>query len=225
MQKFDLELYRGEKKSLTLEVDGDITIDKVFFTSKANRDITGDRLIEKGNTLTESTGLTTTLVPLEDDKSKTVIEVFFNKTDTYDITEDFLEYDIIRQNATDDTDITPIATGTIRITPNVRSDFDGYNLPSDIGVTRLLTLDADNLDENSFIITEGEGESASFVIKTLNEIKELLTINFMTTILNNTALQSNGLASLLLNGSYDDNTNALNIDMQNMFFTIDLNGV
>jgi len=173
MEKIDLTIYRGETKDFVFQVIGDKTTDKLYFTCKANRDLTGSRLVDKSNSVAESTGITAE-TELVESVTNTAITVSFGKTDTQDLTQEILEYDLIAVDPSDDSIITPLISGVILIEQNVRTDYDGSKLPSDPSSSRLLTLNAsDFTDGDMFTIDTIDGVK-QFVSTSLAELRKSL---------------------------------------------------
>jgi hypothetical protein len=221
MEKIDLTIYRGETKTFTFGVLGDKTTDKLYFTAKPNRDLTSSRLVDKGNSVAESTGVEATTSVLET-VTYTEITVFFVKEDTQDLEDDTLEYDILAVDPTDPDIREPLVSGTIMIEQNVRGDYDGSSLAGDASTTRTITLEADNLNDDDFIVVDTVDGEKEFVIKTKAEVQTLLGLGAVVGEVADSIALLDDFMGLILEGDVDFSDSDLEVDMGLLPITIDL---
>lgn len=130
------KLKRGDPQTISFYLSGDKTSDKIIFATKVgngtasngnvNAELTGDRLIEKKNSVAggSDTQIKTTYT---DDKTK--IEIFLFKADTQDFTEPLYYSDVTIQPADLSTDPVTVKTYEHEIIFDVQTDLDGMNLP------------------------------------------------------------------------------------------------
>jgi hypothetical protein len=124
--KYDIkEFYRGARHVVTVFINGDYSLYKIWLTAKAIDSITADRIIELKNDLAGGTSITVTKVG-----TRTKLEFIFDATDTQDRTEDVLYYDVVAQ-LNSDPEVTLIEKSEIELLGDVRTPYDGTDLPED----------------------------------------------------------------------------------------------
>lgn len=221
MEKIDLTIYRGETKTFEFGVLGNYTAKKLYFTAKPNRTLTGSRLVDKGNTIAESTGVEATTEELEA-VTYTKISVYFVKEDTQDLDDDTLEYDILSVDAADPDIREPLVSGTLMIEKNVRGDYDGSSIAGDATTSRIITLEADNLNDDDFIVVDTVDGEKKFVIKTKAEVQTLLGLGAVVGEVADSLALLQDFMGLILAGDIDFSTSDLEVDLALLPINIDL---
>ena len=169
----ELSWYRGDKTDFSFVVTGDHTARKLRFVVKADKTITGDRLIEKKNTLfggsdaeLEAAYSSTT--------GKTTITVHILEDDNSDFANSKYYFDIVSISNTDPDDTETIVKGTINNNFDVQTDYDGTNLPS--SATRYVNLDASEAEVGDMVQCQLVGGVKTFVLITIADLKTQLGI-------------------------------------------------
>jgi N-methylhydantoinase B/oxoprolinase/acetone carboxylase alpha subunit len=169
----DLKFIRGTKQKFILYVPGDVTARKLRFVVKEDKELTTDRLIEKNNTLNGGSDaeLKATYIA---GQNRTTLEIFKQKVDDGDFTNDAYYFDVRSISTTDSADDVRIERGDIRMDFSVSSDTDGTNLPS--SASRWVNLDASEAEVNDLIQCKLVGGVKVFQLITLTELKQQLDL-------------------------------------------------
>lgn len=118
MKTIDLRVYRGNKKNLTIEVEGDHSLRNLSFVVKADRELTSNRLITK-----------TTEILASYLNDKTQITIPLDAIDTQDLLAGKYHYDLDSTDSSNPSDTETVAGGKFNIEADVQTPFDGTDLP------------------------------------------------------------------------------------------------
>lgn len=164
---------RGDSYSFDIVIEGGSSVWGVntifYFTAKQNRQLTSPRYISKSS---ETNGGLT--VVKDTPTGKTTITVEILPEDTQDLQFDLLECDIEAQDSVDSEFIETPASGQLSICYDVRTEFDGYDLP-DIPV-EFQQVDASDFQVNSLMWVQTVGGKRTMVEITIDELKTVLGI-------------------------------------------------
>jgi len=122
----DVTLYRGDKTTLTFSVKGDLTGLKLYFTVKQARVDSLLRKIERRNLLA---GGDSAQIYAAYTSPNTTLFVTIRKIDTWDLPSGKYVYDVESVNPADSMDMQTYLTGNFNIKSDVRTPWDGTNLP------------------------------------------------------------------------------------------------
>jgi len=162
----DKKIVRGASETFEIVIEGDHTSRTVYLTAKANRKLESGRLISIDSTTSDLT--------LEYNGTNTNVTVKLVPDNTKDLQITTLEVDIESVNASDAEDVVMPASGTFTIINDVRTEFDGYNLP-DEKVT-FQQLDASDFEVDSLMWVQDVGGIKTMVEITIAELKTELGI-------------------------------------------------
>jgi hypothetical protein len=139
------DAYFGEDR-LSLSVPGDWSSHKLSFGVKIDKEVTGDLLIRKRNTLAGGGDqeLTATY-----ENNATTIKISLNDVDSQSFTIAKMYYDVIANDVADTTKTVTIAKGELKINFDVQNNLNGIDLPE--SAKRLVPIFADNFLSGQFI--------------------------------------------------------------------------
>ncbi len=163
VKKYDFDIVRGDKTNLSAIVQGDYSTYKLIFVVKADKELTSDRLIEKKNTLAGGTGITATY-----NGKVTSFVISIDKEDTQDFTNLVYYYDLTATSISDTSNIKTILTGTLNLTFDVQTPYDGTDLPNN--ATRYLPILPDSFHAGEFIKSDG----TNFTGDSLNDKQDVI---------------------------------------------------
>jgi hypothetical protein len=142
----DFNVYRGDTKTLTFQVSGDVTASALSFVVKADKVITSSRLIQKLNTVAGGSN-SEILASYDSEALVTTISVYIEKIDTQDLTKKFYYYDLLVGTSSTS------HYGTLYLEQDVQTDYDGTDLPAD--GKRYIPVILSNINNNDFIKRSG----------------------------------------------------------------------
>lgn len=175
MIREDKEVIRGDKQSLSFEIEGDYSEKKIVFVVKANRVIHSSRIIEKKNLIAggDDEQIET---DYDEELDKTFITVWIARANTSSLQSKTYQYDITSEDDDDSEEHYTIFTGKFIIIGDVQTPKDGaviYNI--DTSLIRFV-YSADTVKN---VISEFSNESADRVYTVIVFIGSSMGDNFV----------------------------------------------
>jgi len=165
----DFNIRRGDSATFEAVIDGKHDDRLVYFTAKRDRELTTARLIDKSN---QQPGELTTVYDGGNDETTVTIPIV--PEDTQDLTVELIQIDIESVNALDSTDVETPANGTMSIEFDVRTEFDGCDLPSE--PVTFQQIDASDFQVDSLMWVQDVDGVRTMVELTIDELKTELGI-------------------------------------------------
>ena len=167
--KKNITIHRGDYSELKFKIFGDYTSKKLYFTVKADKTITSERIIDLSNS---AAGGSDAEISASYDNTYTTVIVKLNDINTYNLDSKQYYYDLTENDGTKET---TLFDGDFNLDFDVRTVFDGFAMPAT--EARFQQVDATAMQENELMQVAVDARGNKYMKGiTITELKTLLGI-------------------------------------------------